>query len=263
MARRSLVLLALAFSGGCVYSPHPLSQPSHDKEWVPLSASRPPASAAAPASSPAPQKPAALKPAPAAPRPLLDCTIALDPGHGGSFTGAIGRAGLTEKEINLDVALQVKDILESWGAKVVMTRTRDTNFSETLDVDLSERCRIVNRASPDVFLSIHTNFTRDPVPHGFEVYVPKNAASGRDQESRALAALLRGRLGEVWGPCDRGTKDDRNLHVLNGTLAPAVLVELEFVSNPRIEQQLASGSVRHDLADGIAKATLGWFTGRK
>jgi N-acetylmuramoyl-L-alanine amidase len=168
-----------------------------------------------------------------------------------------------EKDINLDVALQVRKILESWGARVIMTRTRDTQLSEGIDADLSERCRIVNRANPDVFLSIHTNYARDPGPHGFEIYVPKNAATERDRESRALATSLRSRLGQVWGPYDRGTKDDRSLHVLNGTIAPAVLVELEFVSNPRIEKQLASDTVRRELADGIAKATLGWFTDRK
>jgi N-acetylmuramoyl-L-alanine amidase len=168
-----------------------------------------------------------------------------------------------EKEINLDVALKLRDILESWGAKVVMTRTQDSCFSTTLDADLSERCRIVNRASPDVFLSIHTNYARDPAPHGFEVYVPRNVVPGRDRECRALAALLREGLMDVWGQCDRGTKDDRNLHVLSGTAAPAVLVELEFVSNPKVEKQLASGSVRHELADGLAKATLEWFKTRK
>jgi len=260
MARRPLLLLSLIFVGGCVYSPEPLSQPSQTKARAAAPPARPPVPA--PATASAPPRPAVAKPAPAPPRPLLDRTIALDPGHGGPFTGAVGRAGLMEKDINLDVALQVRDLLESWGAKVVMTRTSDHSTSETLDADLTERCRVVNRARPDVFLSIHTNFTQNPVPHGFEVYVPKNAPGGRDRDSRMLAGLLRERLGDVWGSCDRGTKDDRNLHVLNGTLAPAVLVELEFVSNPRIEEQLASPSVRRDLADGIAKATLGWFTSR-
>ena len=95
MVRRSSIFLLLVCSGGCVYSPHPLSQPSHEKERAAIPFSRPSATASAP--TPAPQKPAAVKPAPTVPRPLLDCMIALDPGHGGSFTGAVGRAGLMEK----------------------------------------------------------------------------------------------------------------------------------------------------------------------
>jgi len=263
MSRRLVVVFALLISGGCVYSPYPLSQPSSDKERVSPTPSKPPISVPSTAATPLPQKPATPKPPPAVPQPLLSFTIALDPGHGGSFTGAIGHTGLMEKDINLDVALQVREILESWGAKVVMTRTRDTQLAEVIDADLSERCRVANRANPDVFISIHTNYARDPAPHGFEVYVPKNASGERDRESRALATMLRNRLGEVWGRYDRGTKDDRSLHVLNGTSAPAVLVELEFVSNPRIEKELASDTVRHELADGIAKATLGWFKSRK
>jgi N-acetylmuramoyl-L-alanine amidase len=185
--------------------------------------------------------------------------IAIDPGHGGIHTGGKGNNGLMEKDINLGVALNLRDLLQSWGAQVVMTRQNDRHFDTQVDEDLDARVHIVNSAQPHLFLSIHTNYVPTPGPRGFEVWVPR-CTGARDRDSRALAELLRDQLGGVWGANeDRGTKDEHNLRVLKGTHCPAALVELEFVSNPGVERLLGQPGKQHDLAAAIGTAVRKWF----
>lgn len=206
----------------------------------------------------------AVKPAPAQPREdaksrlLAGVKIAIDPGHGGMHTGGKGNGGLMEKDINLGVSLNLQRILESWGARVVMTRTNDGHFNNQVDDDLDTRVQIVNAAKPDLFLSIHTNYVANAGPRGYEVWVPR-CGGQRNVQSRDLADLLRQELGDVWGKNqDRGTKDDHNLRVLKGTHCPAALVELEFVSNPGVERQLGNPEKQRELAAAIAEAAYAW-----
>src|SRR6185503_16686934 len=87
--------------------------------------------------------------------------IAIDPGHGGVFRGALGVHGLTEAEVNLSVGLRLRDLLAAKGATVFMTRDRDRDFltpaDSSLRGDLNERARLANAFGPDLFLSIHHN----------------------------------------------------------------------------------------------------------
>jgi len=208
-----------------------------------------------------PSAPAAAKEAehPRVGTPLVGTTIAIDPGHGGIHTGGKGNNGLLEKDINLGVALNLRDVLQAMGAQVVMTRQNDRHFDTQVDDDLDARVHIVNSAHPDLFLSIHTNYVPAPGVRGFEVWVPR-CTGARDRDSRALADLLRDQLGAVWGPSeDRGTKDEHNLRVLKGTHCTAALVELEFVSNPGVERMLGNPGKQHDLAAAIGAAVRRWF----
>ncbi len=206
--------------------------------------------------------PKEVKPPPPPKLKLPACIVAIDAGHGGIHTGAKGSTGLMEKDINLSVARELRDILEGWGVKVVMTRTEDRHFSSEVDDDLDERVRIVNRARPDVFLSIHTNYVPSSDTRGIEVWVPKDAGESRNRDSRDLASLCRRELRGVWGSEDRGTKDNRNLRVLKDTSCPAALVELEFISNDTVERQLSSAAVRRRLAEALADALRKWILKR-
>jgi N-acetylmuramoyl-L-alanine amidase len=206
-----------------------------------------------------------VQPRPAAPAPepprrgtvLAGVKVAIDPGHGGMHTGGKGRT-LMEKDINLAVSLQLQKILESWGARVVMTRTTDRHFHNQVDDDLDARVGLVNAAKPDLFLSIHTNYVANASPRGFEVWVPR-CNGARDRESRDLAALVLDQLRDVWGDHhDRGVKDDHNLRVLKGTQCPAALVELEFISNPAVERQLGQAARQEELASSVAEAVRSW-----
>lgn len=83
--------------------------------------------------------------------PVVGAHVVLDPGHGGDEPGAVGPTGLTEKELNLDIALRVRDLLEAQGATVVLTRDRDVRIT------LATRATIARTMSPIAFLSIHHN----------------------------------------------------------------------------------------------------------
>ena len=84
--------------------------------------------------------------------------IAIDPGHGGFYPGTVGVKGLTEKEVNLAVALELRDLLRAAGAEVLLTRETDRDFltpaDSSLRSDLLERSRLSNAFQPDLFVSI-------------------------------------------------------------------------------------------------------------
>ncbi|HEU4339560.1 MAG TPA: N-acetylmuramoyl-L-alanine amidase [Planctomycetota bacterium] len=178
--------------------------------------------------------------------------IVIDAGHGGIHTGCTARGGYTEKEVTLDVSRRLKELLESMGAEVVMTRTSDRHFSEDIDTDLMHRVRVSDRARPDLFLSIHCNWVANPEVRGFEIFVssyPK--ADGGD--SRRMAADVRSMFRSGLDTEDRGIKE-AGFKVVRHTDAPAVLVELDFISNPVSSRQFADPDHRQHVAGLLAEA---------
>ncbi len=184
--------------------------------------------------------------------------IVLDPGHGGVHTGCHARGGYTEKEVTLDVSRRLKDLLEAMGAEVVMTRDADTHFSEDLDTDLMRRVQISDRARPDLFLSIHCNWTPNPDVRGFESFVSRDGKSDRG-DSRRMAAEIRSVFRAGLDTEDRGIKE-AGFKVVRHTDAPAVLVELDFISNPISSRQFATGEHREKVAELLAEAVRRFAT---
>ncbi|MEM6910287.1 MAG: N-acetylmuramoyl-L-alanine amidase [Verrucomicrobiota bacterium] len=168
-------------------------------------------------------------------------TIVIDPGHGGKDNGALW-GGVKEKELNLSVALRLKHLLESRGKRVVLTRSSDRFVS------LEERCRIANRYHRSLFLSLHFNAAPRLGARGIETFY-----YGR--RGRQLADQVHAHLLEGVDFYDRGIKRKR-FHVLRGTRAPAVLVELGFLSNP-VERKICAHPAYHDIvARQLALAVL-------
>ena len=133
--------------------------------------------------------------------------IVLDPGHGGSDTGAIGPTGVTEKSIALRIAKRLKVLLEAEGAEVILTRTEDTEVSpkkaKATDVEeLQARCDIANQNSADIFLSIHLDAFSGPEAHGTTGYYYE---MGSADSTRLADCVKRGVLRRL-GTLDRGTK---------------------------------------------------------
>jgi N-acetylmuramoyl-L-alanine amidase len=161
-------------------------------------------------------------------RPLAGRLIAVDPGHPPG--GATGPTGFREAEANLAVALELRRLLESAGARVLMTRTADTSL------DLWPRVAIAERADADVLLSIHNNALPDgvdPFAHnGTSVYYnhPRSIPLARDIQSELLAGLGLRDLG-----IGRG-----DFALVRGTWMPAVLTEGLFMMLPDQEAALRS-----------------------
>lgn len=185
--------------------------------------------------------------------------IVLDPGHGGSDPGAIGPTGLQEKQVTLPIAEYLKSILETKGAKVILTRTTDVDVygPHASGVDeLQARVNVANGNQADAFISIHINSFSNPNVGGIATYY----FDGSDQ-SKKLASAVQAQIAEHIGfNGDRGIQPG-NLYVLRHSLMPSILVELGFISNPKEEGHLKEASTRQEFANELAKGLELYFGG--
>lgn len=185
--------------------------------------------------------------------------IAVDPGHGGSDSGAIGPTGIMEKSVTLRVSRELKRLLEAEGARVILTRTGDTEVSSkganaTSVEELEARCEVANRANADIFLSIHADaFTNREVKGTTAYYYTKGTP-----QSKRLADSVRTALIDSIGTLDRGTQTC-NFYVVKHTDMPAILVEISFISNPDEEKMMNSESGIRKIAQGIADGIADYF----
>ncbi len=208
--------------------------------------------------------------------------VVIDAGHGGNDPGAIGKSGLKEKDVNLDIAKRLSALLRAEGVQTVLTRSTD-KF-----VPLSSRVSIANRSGADLFISIHSNAARSRSLCGFEVFYvapsvsdSKRAAltarssslnlkntvvSGDTQDlrtivwdmiyanSRAESIELSHSLCKIMdSSIDAnilGVKNAR-FQVLKGITMPGVLIEVGFVSNLNEERLLKTAAYREKLANGM------------
>ncbi len=209
--------------------------------------------------------------------------VIIDPGHGGRDPGAIGRGGLKEKDVVLDIAKRLKRKLNAAGINIILTRASDKFVS------LSQRSRIANTNADveegSLFISIHANASRSRWVSGVEVFYLsesiddnlrslkaarnydlniKEGYSGKNtpaiiwdlllteyrRESKKLARLIGKTLCKKLYQRNRGIKQAR-FYVLK-TNIPAVLVEVGFISNSREEKRLRDASYRDKIAQGIA-----------
>ncbi len=203
--------------------------------------------------------------------------VALDPGHGGTDSGAVGvlplgtvtglppRADdrgdlLFEKDVNLDVAQRLNGFLQGHGFSTVMTRNTDNAAGDvpytTRDVDLKARTDIANAQAANLFVSIHQNSVKKiglwQFVSGTETYVHPTATA----VSRAVALAVQQALVARLLLPDRTVKD-ANFFVLRNSLMPAILVEGAFVSNPTIDAvQLANPDIRQAMAEGIGTGII-------
>ncbi|MEA4828243.1 MAG: N-acetylmuramoyl-L-alanine amidase [Clostridium sp.] len=178
--------------------------------------------------------------------------VAIDPGHGGYDSGAVGPKGTKEKDITLAVSLKLGDILVKNGVDVVFTRTSDNvPWPNNKNVELQTRCDIANNAKVDYFVSIHTNSVDgSPTTSGIETFYDRDRTNGIP-----LAKNIQAELISEFGAKDRGIKSS-GLYVVKHTNAPAVLVELEFLSNPQKEQMFKDPNYQQKYAEAIARGIM-------
>jgi N-acetylmuramoyl-L-alanine amidase CwlD len=193
--------------------------------------------------SPQPWKFGSPAPPPPGSNPRL---IVIDPGHGGSDTGAMHN-GLVEKYLTLDIANRLRAILVSRGWLVKMTRDRDVDVVAPNDdarTELQGRCDIANNAGARLFVSIHINSFTSPVLSGTTTYYYK-------PNDVKFAAAVQRRLISLLGTKDDGVRRE-NFYVVRHTTMPAVLVEAAFLSNPQDAAKLKNPAFLQNVAEGIA-----------
>lgn len=249
----------------------------------------------------APAKPAAIspaspdpapKPAPvlkAEPNPLTvrgarkKMRIVVDPGHGGKDPGAV-RSRYREKDWNLDVAKELAALLKKGGFEVKLTREKDTFIA------LSERSKMSNNFKADLFVSVHTNASKNRNANGFQVYFRSEKATDKEaaevaafeneamqyeevhynfvdallqslakneyiNESSKLAGYVRNAVYKQPGigiaVNQNSSVRQANFYVLKGVNSPAILVEMGYISSNKDRARLANGTVRDRMAKGI------------
>jgi len=185
-------------------------------------------------------------------------TVVLDSGHGGTETGSQG-AGLVEKDVNLEIANKVEDILDyykenyDYDIDVVMTRTTDT------DVSLDQRYETANKADADVFVSIHTN-SSNPVKSGESIVTPANHDKDKS-EDLANEIYTNSVQAGVKQTNDPIYQDTRGLAVLNGTEMPAVIVEVGYIIGD--SKSLKDETYKDNVAWGIAHGIMDYLDKNK
>ena len=185
--------------------------------------------------------------------------ITIDPGHGGSDTGAIGPRGLYEKTATLAIGLDLAEMLKKSGARVFITRRTDRDVAPqpaTDSEELQARCNVGNLSKSDIFVSIHLDSFTSPSAAGTTGYY----YTGGSDSSRRLAQYVKEGVVSSLGTYDRGTKTS-NFYVVKNTEMPATLVEVAFVSNPDEEAMLGSKEGQLKAAEGIFRGIVRYFQG--
>lgn len=183
--------------------------------------------------------------------------ICIDAGHGGSDSGAVGPAGYQEKEVNLKIALHLKELLESKGAVVTMTRDKDTDVAvpgSGVD-ELEARVKIANKSNADIFISVHNNASENAERGGFEVYHYTYGSDASKILSGKVYDKFKENLKEL---SPRGTFP-ANFYVIKYTNMPAILTESAFISNPKEEALLKSEEFQKRIASSIAQGVEDYF----
>lgn len=158
--------------------------------------------------------------------------------NGGTDPGAVGPNGLAEAPTVLSICQDLAELLHGFGYHTTLTRKTEVY------VNLGARCEIANDWGATYFISVHCN-SDGPSAVGIETLY-------KTEKGKALAQPIQAKLVEVTGDRDRGLKHRTDLHVLNATLMPAVLVEVGFISHPTTEKELLRPDYLTLLAQAIA-----------
>lgn len=183
--------------------------------------------------------------------------ITIDPGHGGSDSGAVGPNGYTEKEGAFAISQKVASILNQSGAKVVMTRDSDVDVygpNASARNELQARVDVGNNANSDIFVSIHCNAFVNPAANGTQTFY-----YGSSYQGQRLAQSIQEKMIEANGLRDRGISTC-NFYVVKHSYMPAVLIEIAFITNYDEEALLSDDEWQTTMAKAIAEGINEYFS---
>lgn len=185
------------------------------------------------------------------PKDVYDKVLVIDAGHGGKDSGALSKVkGLYEKDINLDIMLRLKSLLDDENIKVYYTRKTD----ET--IFLSPRVELANAVDSDFFISIHCNASTDPNPNGMEILYYDTKF--KNIESKKLAAIVNEEIEKAIPLKNRGLvkKNKEDIYILNKAMIPAVLIEVGYLTNTTDISYLRKEGNRQAVAKGIYNSII-------
>lgn len=177
--------------------------------------------------------------------------IVIDAGHGGDDPGKVGINGVLEKDLNLQIALKVKELLEQDGITVVLTRESDAGLYDAGTTnkkvqDMRRRCEIITKAMPLFTVSIHQNSYPEEAIKGAQCFY-----FGQSEEGKKLAEAIQASLkAELDTENHREAKANESYYLLKKTPTPTVIVECGFLSNA----EEASLLITEEYQQSVAKA---------
>jgi N-acetylmuramoyl-L-alanine amidase len=173
-------------------------------------------------------------------------TVVLDPGHGGSDSGAVNSTyGLVEKILTLDIAFRAQALLQNAGYTVALTRTTD------VDLDNAVRGNIANACGASVFVEIHLNASSDASVDYTKTFWGKK---GKDL---GFSQTMDDAMGSL-GIHNAGVGQFANGGLLTATM-PSTLVEAVFLTNDWEARQLAAGTRQDEIAAAVTAGVRNWM----
>lgn len=177
--------------------------------------------------------------------------VVIDPGHGGKDPGKVGSSGTLEKDINLQIALNLKEILEAQDIHVIMTRNEDKELTDNNTnrkiSDMKERVKLIKESNADLVISIHQNSYTDPNVYGAQCFYHTNSTEGEQLadiiQKQIIISTKQTKIRDIKGNTD--------YYLLKYSPVPTVIVECGFLSNPQEEQLLLSEEYQHKMAWAI------------
>ncbi len=190
-------------------------------------------------------------------------TIILDAGHGGMDSGAVGINGELEKNINLEIVRDLRDMLTLSGFNVVLTRNADksihdsgvTGIRNQKISDMENRLEIVKSYKDALFFSIHQNKFTDPEYFGAQIFYNEN-----NPDNMLLAQIMQDNFKVIQPQNNREIKlSGDELYLFKDTKIPAVLIECGFLSNEQDAQNLSNEEYQHKVAFMIYNGIIRYY----
>lgn len=183
--------------------------------------------------------------------------IVIDAGHGGFDPGKVGTQGTLEKDINLKIALKLKEVLEAEHYQVIMTRTSDCGLYEEGDsnkkrTDLYNRVKIVNENDAILAVSIHQNSFSQASSKGAQVFYHSTSSEG-EKLANIMQETIKASIGDG---NHRVAKENSSYYLLKKTNCPLVIVECGFLSNVEEEALLLTEEYQQKMAEAIGKGIM-------
>lgn len=183
--------------------------------------------------------------------------VVIDAGHGGIDPGKVGINNALEKDINLSIAMKVKQYLEQQDIKVVMTRQDDKGLYQESDsnkkvCDMKARLKLIEDTNPLLAVSIHQNSYPEESVNGVQVFYYKDSVQG---EKAAL--LMQEQMIQTLKPKkERVAKENGSYYLLKKTSVPIIIIECGFLSNQNEAQLLTTEEYQNHVAWAIHMGIL-------
>lgn len=187
--------------------------------------------------------------------------VVIDAGHGGSDPGKVGINDQLEKEINLQIARKLKMFLQAEGITVVMTREGDGGLydegaSNKKVQDMKRRLEIIEKADPELVVSVHQNSYHEEYVKGAQVFYYATS-----KNSKELAEIIQDQLKTLDQENRREAKGNDSYFLLKKTSKPIVIVECGFLSNREEAEQLTTSFYQEKVAWNIHMGIMKYING--